>query len=819
MTESLIRSELEARINVLEDWNGTWRRPDICLVYVLEGNLTLTGGAGAADRSDDSTVLLKKDDYYVINSTVPYTIRSSEGTSVLQILFSYHSVCRQLGRRSVSFACSSVSESGTRKAALDFIIRNVIIRYTETGGSREMHLAGELHNLLTYLTEHYVVMPDNAESVKNRKDDAARTAAVMDYIHSGLDGDISLSEAARSIYLSESALSRLFARSTGESFNHYVRRVRIERAAELLRDTDISVTSVALECGYSSPPVMNREFQAYYHCTPSAYRAASRTEHGHEDPAGDRNRILLAQRFLQNGRAPSAVSGQSSSISTIYADMRLGRVWKRWRPDLINAGNISLLTNANMQRQILEIQAELGMEYIRVNGLLENSFIRFNQENGRFGFDQLDQVCDFIIEHRLKLFISLGNPAARIMINTGHSVSREAMQAVIFADKAGWLGYLDALLTHLLSRYGADAVREWVLEFQGARENGMLAGGNRPYYEKDFDSDDAYCSVYTLVRRKVPGMRIAAMDFPLDGPDKIRAAIEPLLNSGYAPDILTFVLTMWQWEEKEKRFREDTNEERLVEAAKLVRRIADDCGFKGSLCATILNRSFSSRSYLHDSCFRAAWMVGHLLENSGIVEDIGIWMASDLADSHMDTQPILNGSVGIMTKDRIRKPLFWALKFMTELGNVRMAEGKGYIITGTETGEYRILLFNQAIVSPVYYSREENSFAPDEIGSLFLPESGKEIMLTLDHIGRAADGSGEYTVRQRIVNEENGSILEKWIRIGMPEELSIDDLEHLRHASEPHLEITRQHRNEGRIQLFMHLEPNEVRFIEITPAG
>ena len=814
MTESLIRSELEARISVQEDWNEPWRRPDLCMVYVLDGNLTLTGGTGAADKPDDSTVLLKKDDFFVINSAVPCTVSSSAGTTVLRILFSYHSVCRQLGRRHVVIRCSSIGESASRKAALRFIVRNVVIRYTETGGSRGMHLAGELQNLLTYLSEHYTMTGDEPAGTAAGRDDTARIAAVMDYIHAGLDRDISLTEAARTVYLSQSALSRLFQRCTGESFNHYVRRVRIERAAGLLRDTDLSVTSIALECGYSSPPVMNREFQTNYHSTPSAYRAAFRPAADVLQAAEDRGRILLAQHFLQ--REPESVwpvDDRTAPVSTVYADMLTGTTWNRWRNTLINAGNISLLTNANMQRQLLEIQSELGMEYVRVNGLLENAFIRFNAESGRFGFDQFDQVCDFITEHRMKLYISLGNPVGRIMINAGKSVSRGVQEAVLFKTREEWIRFLDALLTHLLSRYGADVIHGWVLEFQEIRREGTLAGGSRLYYEEDFDLQQAYRSAYGLIRKKVPGMRIAAMSFPLLQPEDMKKTIAPLLESGYAPDILSFVLTMWQWEEKEKRFREDADEQRLAAAVHTVRSIADEQGFNGDLFATILNRSFSSRSYLHDSCFRAAWMVRHLVENCSSIDSIGIWMASDLADTHMDTQRILNGSVGIMTKDRIRKPLFWALKFLADLGNVLIAAGDGYAITKTGTGEYRILLYNLATVSPVYYSREENSFAPDEIGGLFLPESERELMLTLDNV---PDGSQEFAVHQQIVNEENGSILEKWIRIGMPDELSVDDLEHLRHASEPHLEITRQRVNDGRLQFFVHLEPNEVRFIEIT---
>jgi AraC family transcriptional regulator len=56
----------------------------------------------------------------------------------------------------------------------------------------------------------------------------------------------------------------------------YVRRVRAEKAAWLLRSTHRPLIEVALECGFAGAAPFSRSFRAAYGMTPSAYRQAMR---------------------------------------------------------------------------------------------------------------------------------------------------------------------------------------------------------------------------------------------------------------------------------------------------------------------------------------------------------------------------------------------------------------------------------------------------------------------------------------------------------------------------------------------------------------
>jgi AraC-like DNA-binding protein len=105
-------------------------------------------------------------------------------------------------------------------------------------------------------------------------DVADRVNTVIGYISANLGGPISLGEAASLVGMSESAFSRFFHRSSGVTFSTLVRRLRISRACHLLVSTDLPVSQIQYECGYSNGSNFHRRFLEEIGMTPSGYRRA-----------------------------------------------------------------------------------------------------------------------------------------------------------------------------------------------------------------------------------------------------------------------------------------------------------------------------------------------------------------------------------------------------------------------------------------------------------------------------------------------------------------------------------------------------------------
>jgi AraC-like DNA-binding protein len=89
---------------------------------------------------------------------------------------------------------------------------------------------------------------------------------------------------ARAAHLSSAHFSREFRRAFGETPHQYLLTRRLERAAELLRNTDHSVADICLDIGLRSVGSFTTSFTRTFGVSPAAYRAA-------HPPAATRARI------------------------------------------------------------------------------------------------------------------------------------------------------------------------------------------------------------------------------------------------------------------------------------------------------------------------------------------------------------------------------------------------------------------------------------------------------------------------------------------------------------------------------------------------
>lgn len=95
----------------------------------------------------------------------------------------------------------------------------------------------------------------------------------MAHLSKSFLGPITLSELARALGASKYHLSHLFSSRLRTNFRAYVNALRVERAQQLLRGTNASITEICYECGFESQRTFNRAFQQLTGTTPRLYRA------------------------------------------------------------------------------------------------------------------------------------------------------------------------------------------------------------------------------------------------------------------------------------------------------------------------------------------------------------------------------------------------------------------------------------------------------------------------------------------------------------------------------------------------------------------
>ena len=81
-----------------------------------------------------------------------------------------------------------------------------------------------------------------------------------------------LTDLASSLNVHPMHLSRDFPKYFDTTLGDYIRATKVQRAVALLPNTELSLTDISLECGFSDQSHFIRSFRSYYHVTPLFYR-------------------------------------------------------------------------------------------------------------------------------------------------------------------------------------------------------------------------------------------------------------------------------------------------------------------------------------------------------------------------------------------------------------------------------------------------------------------------------------------------------------------------------------------------------------------
>ena len=101
---------------------------------------------------------------------------------------------------------------------------------------------------------------------------------MVSYIQQNFTGKISLKKFGEQFHLSEKYISRYFKEHFHITLSQYVTYLRLEHAKQLLQDTDIPVTEVAMQSGYQNVSYFIRSFKKTYEISPLKYRKNKLTE-------------------------------------------------------------------------------------------------------------------------------------------------------------------------------------------------------------------------------------------------------------------------------------------------------------------------------------------------------------------------------------------------------------------------------------------------------------------------------------------------------------------------------------------------------------
>ncbi len=94
----------------------------------------------------------------------------------------------------------------------------------------------------------------------------------IQHIHQNYDKPLTVAQLAALEGYTLTYYSEWFKKITSQTPQSYIQKVRLDKAKELLRHTNLSILHIAIQVGYQHQGSLTRLFQQYVHITPATYR-------------------------------------------------------------------------------------------------------------------------------------------------------------------------------------------------------------------------------------------------------------------------------------------------------------------------------------------------------------------------------------------------------------------------------------------------------------------------------------------------------------------------------------------------------------------
>ncbi len=770
---------------------------ELLIFFLLEGEMTVKYLGGKHK--------MQAEDIILINPGVSYEIENAHNAIYGIAAYSMNMISAATNSSNMIFHCNSMTDELHSYEDLRNILFAMTAEFTCESHKTRCYTDSLMLKLLDCLVENYQLNRKNLEA--NENDNDYRIREIMQYIMANLDKEISLNDLAASMFVSTSTLSRIFKKSTGVYFADYVMQLRIKIAVGYLEYTDQNMTQIALSSGFSNSATFNRAFKKVMGITPSEYREKNKEATALLEKSRKEIREELKEKGYDLGkqdRTQNIVLNVGSAPRRTYK-----KIWNK----MINIGPMWDLNKANVQNHILWLSEHLHFKYIRIwNVLSKEMFITDGKASAKYNYDKVNEVLDFLVENKLKPFLDFGRRPNTALRTDGQEIFFDE-KYIEFDSKENWQKTVDSFIKHIADRYGKEEVSGWLYELDKDSAYWNISYQKPLYNDKNYDFFDAWKFLYKTIRKRIPSASVGGIGGVVvyDG-NYLAQFYERCVKEDVKPDFCSFIVFPFEIKQELKGLTDiDFSEEKQTDR---IFSLLEHCNINNiSVYITEWNNTISNRNYLNDSCFRAAYFVERIDKFVGKVDMVGIMSGTDLVSSHIDSVGIINGGIGLLTKDTIRKPAYFAVDFLNQLGDQILDKGEHYIITRKSSTDIYILCYYYSWFKRNYVLQEDLIDLNRYNSMVFEDENPIYLNFRLDNL----EESGEYYIKKRTMNRSSGSILNEWGSFQYDNRLTIQDVKYLQGISIPKLTQSKKiiAESDRTLEIKLEIQPQEITLIHI----
>jgi AraC family transcriptional regulator len=218
--------------------------------------------------------LYGKGDIAITPAKMPFFARWEGDDRYLQIRIASHFI-QSVGKEALGMNPDRhelIPEFRTRDPQIEAIAMLLLTELKQENLGGRLYIESLVNVLAVHLLRQYTTVKPRL-TIYDGGLPQQQLLQVLDYINEHLDRDIKLADLAQLLGMSQFHFSHLFKQAIGIAPYQYVLQQRIERAKQLLKQTDQSIMEIALECGFNSHSHLSKQFRQFTGITPKVYRA------------------------------------------------------------------------------------------------------------------------------------------------------------------------------------------------------------------------------------------------------------------------------------------------------------------------------------------------------------------------------------------------------------------------------------------------------------------------------------------------------------------------------------------------------------------
>lgn len=773
---------------------------DIEILYVLNGILKV--------EYEESKKVLKTDEFLLINTNVRHQYHAEGEVLIGSIFIGYTQLIDMFHGEQVYFLCNSAEEKSEGYDKMRYYIRQLFNYNHVDAGQGVILQHGIAYQLLYTLTSEFIVKKGMSQYDSLRGISDERMNEILNYLMNNYHEQITLKGLSEKLYLSNAYLSKYIKKNFGMSFLKLLNNIRMEHAVSELLYGNKSVVRIAMDNGFPNLAGFNRTFREIYHMTPAEYRKdmAAKTEAIEKEEA-DVAVLEKVEHYL-SANVVDVEYASDIMVTSLEADVQVSEPYEQNWNKMINIGYAVDLLRYDCREQVSFLKETLGFEYVRIwNVFSDEMMIQLGENKTNYNFNMLDKVFDFLVEVKVKPFIELGFKTKQIYENIQNKlidIDNENQFNILQKNR----GFLVEFAKHLVKRYGVAEVETWYIELE---KNSVVKAKVDPA-----DYANSFEEVSDIFKSFVPNIKVGGAGLCLNYQySEFKQVIHIWKKKGLKLDFFTIYSYPYIMNEDlidAGRNSYSADESYLYNQIREAKQICTNEGFDISqFFVTEWSSTLSNRNAINDSCFKSAYVMKNMIQNIKEADLIGYWVGTDLFSDYYDIKRILFGGCGLISRDRIRKPVYYAYYFLNSLEKNLISRNENAVITTDNKHRISICCHNYKHFNFRYYLQEENEIIVDRIQSLYEDNESIQMRFKIKNLK-----NGTYQIKKYFVNMGHGDIQSEWSKIRYYDDLSQKEITYYREITQPGLFMEQVEVTHHTLELETSMMSQEIQNIIIT---